>query len=879
MPSLNNYRTLKQKNLNNLQSLNMDEINIGNISIQDDNTITGVREIDFVDGVNTYNIGIDPNGDFLISGTKELRITTDGVNMEGETLNMTGGEIHNCPLIHSQNNQNLTIEAKGTGDVILKTNNVNRVVVDENGNVNVDSGVLYVDAQNNRIGINTITPSQSLDINGTQVVNGLLSSDTLSTTGIYQGLIGTGNYRLKFVNSTITSNDAPSIDFSSTSTAFRGRIEYRHDQNAFRWYTNGQARCWMDGFGQMSIGGSGNPFSTLDIQSGDIRIRTGKILLNNTYSTLGINTSDALLRVNPTTTNFGIGQAPSHKLDVAGNMNITTGNTYKINSVDVLSSTTLGSSIVNSSLTSVGTLNNLTINPAGTLTLSNITSTTDLRLKTNDGSTLFINNDKTSGNVRFNTGSLSSSVSIDNGDFFVGINKFYVDSSNSRVGINCYASYTLDVSGNCNIYSGNTYKINGTDVLSSTTLGSGIINSSLTSLGTLSSLNVSGNLVVDTNTLFVDSTNNRVGIGISTPERGLHYRGDSFRMDRDGNTSGFQIHRWASGYTSVWKGFQLGVDASGSNNGEFFIGDYGTNLSGSSTRRLTISNDGSLSVDTNVLYVDATNNRIGINTSSPSENLTLIGNQLIAPNTSTSVGTPFIRIRNTGTGDGSPNSMVMGIDGSLYSGIAYIDTTKAGVANDTPLSFRLNSIERMRMNSSGNIYMTQSLGVNTNTTDSNFVLYNNGYIRTKQICCRVKKDLAGASIAPNTSMFNSSPSVDTDSLPSGLSAYGFKTSGTYNGMYRFPVNGQYQVNITWRMTDGSGGTRGMMPKLFDGTNYTNCIDLSDGVFWTPEDGATRRVGQWSDLLYGPQGYGIFPTTHSSTAVSYCFMSVILVQHD
>jgi len=50
----------------------------------------------------------------------------------------------------------------------------------------------------------------------------------------------------------------------------------------------------------------------------------------------------------------------------------------------------------------------------------------------------------------------------------------------------------LTTSGGINLTSGNDYKINGTSVLTSTTLGSGVVNSSLTSLGTLGQLNVSG---------------------------------------------------------------------------------------------------------------------------------------------------------------------------------------------------------------------------------------------------------------------------------------------------------------------------------------------------------------------------------------------------
>ena len=52
-------------------------------------------------------------------------------------------------------------------------------------------------------------------------------------------------------------------------------------------------------------------------------------------------------------------------------------------------------------------------------------------------------------------------------------------------------------SENVDLAASKTYKINNVDVLTSTTLGSGVVNSSLTSVGTLTGLNVSGNLDVD----------------------------------------------------------------------------------------------------------------------------------------------------------------------------------------------------------------------------------------------------------------------------------------------------------------------------------------------------------------------------------------------
>ena len=76
------------------------------------------------------------------------------------------------------------------------------------------------------------------------------------------------------------------------------------------------------------------------------------------------------------------------------------------------------------------------------------------------------------------------------------------------------------------------------------------------------------------------------GIGTSTPARAVHLQGHNanFRMDRDIDTAAFILVRTAAGnFNSVWKTFYVGVNASGVNNGSFFIGDNGTNVAGTST--------------------------------------------------------------------------------------------------------------------------------------------------------------------------------------------------------------------------------------------------------------------------------------------------------
>ena len=67
--------------------------------------------------------------------------------------------------------------------------------------------------------------------------------------------------------------------------------------------------------------------------------------------------------------------------------------------------------------------------------------------------------------------------------------------------------------------------------------------SSVTNVGTLSTLTVSGNATFDTNTLFVNSSNNRVGIGTTSPDEELHVKasGDARVKIEGGNDSGVLV--------------------------------------------------------------------------------------------------------------------------------------------------------------------------------------------------------------------------------------------------------------------------------------------------------------------------------------------------
>jgi hypothetical protein len=114
------------------------------------------------------------------------------------------------------------------------------------------------------------------------------------------------------------------------------------------------------------------------------------------------------------------------------------------------------------------------------------------------------------------TQTIINSTTIELADFIVGIaSTATTDSLADGAGIKIgpdntllydHTNTSLKSSENFNLASGKIFKINGTDVLSSTTLGSTVVNSSLTTLGTLSVLNVGGNAYVSGVSTFVGVT-------------------------------------------------------------------------------------------------------------------------------------------------------------------------------------------------------------------------------------------------------------------------------------------------------------------------------------------------------------------------------------
>ena len=190
---------------------------------------------------------------------------------------------------------------------------------------------------------------------------------------------------------------------------------------------------------------------------------------------------------------FGSSIDLNSSIDILGHTEANTLNAVGILTALLLSTGAEGSAIRISSNTISGPAT-LTIDPAGIGTnTGTVVIQGDLQVEgdtTTINSTTLTVDDK---NIILASGSLTDAssdgggITLESGEGNKTIN--WVDSTDS---------WTF--SENIDLASSKTFKINGTDVLSSTTLGSNVVNSSLTSVGSLTALNVSGDLDVDGHT-------------------------------------------------------------------------------------------------------------------------------------------------------------------------------------------------------------------------------------------------------------------------------------------------------------------------------------------------------------------------------------------
>lgn len=301
----------------------------------------------------------------------------------------------------------------------------------------------------------------------------------------------TPNYNLPYPLSTDPVNVAGDIEQLADKLDL-DLEEIIEDTSSLMWTTGGtfsnglQAPTYNDSTGKMSMSlsqdlqTSASPSFVGVTLTGDIAVNGGDVTTTAATATI-FNATSTTLNIGAAATVINIGNA-SGQTNFSGDVNLATGKVYEINNVTVLNETTLGSTVVNSSLTGLGVIATGTWN-----------ATTIAVDKGGTGLTSY-----TVGDIIYASGAttLSKLADVATGNALIsgGIG---VAPSWGKIGLTTHVSGTLPVANG------------GTGVTTST----GTVNVVLSESPTLTGTPLSTTAAVDTNTTQIATTAFVVGQG------------------------------------------------------------------------------------------------------------------------------------------------------------------------------------------------------------------------------------------------------------------------------------------------------------------------------------------------------------------------------
>ena len=237
-------------------------------------------------------------------------------------------------------------------------------------------------------------------------------------------------------------------------------------------------------------------------------------------------------------------------------------------------------------------------------------------------------------------------------------------------------------------------------------------------------VNVSNNFTVDTDTLFVDSVNDSVGVNNASPDANLHVVGNvyvSSNLTVDLNT----LH------VDVNKHF-VGIETN--------FPDATLHLMGNAY----ISED--LTVDTDTFHVDSTTNSVGIETKTPQANLHVVGNVYVSSNLTVDTDTLHVdtTTHSVGVETKVPDANLHVVGNTYVSSNLTVDTDTLHVDSLTHSVGVETNVPDANLHVVGNVYVssnltvdtdtlhvdttTHSVGIETKTPDANLHVVGNTYI-------------------------------------------------------------------------------------------------------------------------------------------------------
>src|SRR6056300_1595350 len=209
---------------------------------------------------------------------------------------------------------------------------------------------------------------------------------------------------------------------------------------------------------------------------------------------------------------------------------------------------------------------------------------------------------------------------------------------------------------------------------------------------------VSGDLTVDTDTLFVDSSENKVGIKTVTPSAELHVVGNAYvssNLTVDTDTLHVDVVNDSIGVGTVNPSANLHVV------GNVYVSS-------------------NLTVDTDTLHVDAENDSVGVGTVNPSANLHVVGNVYVSSNLTVDTETLHVDVVNDSIGVGTVNpSANLHVVGNVFvSSNLTVDTNTLHVDAEN------DSVGVGTVNPNSNLHVVGNAYVTSNTTTDGTLTLN-----------------------------------------------------------------------------------------------------------------------------------------------------------
>ena len=456
-----------------LDSVESDGGSFGNINVGE----TGDNEIDTESG----NLTLDSAG-----GTVAV---DDNLTVSGDAT-VTGGLVANGNVdLGDATSDTITATGRFDSDLVPSTDGARDL-----GTSALEWQDLFIDGTAK---IDTLTVDENATITGSLTANG--NVDLGDATG--DTITATGRFDSNLVPSTDGARDlgASTLEWKDIFIDGTAHIDTLDvDENAAIIGTldvNGSKLRVGVGNTDIIVNGDMRVTGIMSVGNGTVTIdettvKTGSSNLHNVgIEIAGVNTLGADTPIGENATIFNNGNATFAGAITAASLDISGG-------VDVDGTTDLDTTNVVGTLTVTGDVaaDNVTINGN---TVS--TSSGNLTLDSNGGTTTINDNAVISGNLTVNgttTTINSTTVAIDDKNFQVATGAaddsaangagFTVESGDGNKTFNFEATGdNWGASENLNLASGKVYKINNTSVLSATTLGSGVVNSSLTTLGTI----------------------------------------------------------------------------------------------------------------------------------------------------------------------------------------------------------------------------------------------------------------------------------------------------------------------------------------------------------------------------------------------------------